>query len=184
MDAQIRRVLKRCRTCGMLVTMSIVPAICGCRSAPVRPEAQAVPSYASVQQELERLIPKLMRKNDVVGLSIALIDDQETVWAAGYGYADASAGIPATVQTVYRVASISKLLTSTAVMQLAEAGLIDIDRPIADYLTDFTIKTRFADADPITPRNLMTHHSRTPDIASRIYASTSSSKRRVSWLPG
>ncbi|WP_239649871.1 serine hydrolase domain-containing protein [Methylocucumis oryzae] len=84
------------------------------------------------------------------------------VWAQGFGYADAANKIPATPETVYRMGSISKLFTDTLVMQLAEQGKLNIDKPLQTYLPDFWIKTRFTDAGPITPRNIMTHHSGLP----------------------
>ena len=103
-----------------------------------------------------------MEKNKVTGLSIALVDDKGLIWAQGFGYADKENNIPATPQTVYRVASISKLFTATAIMQLAEQGRINIDEPLTTYLPEFSIKTRFPGEGRITPRNLMTHHSGLP----------------------
>ena len=90
------------------------------------------------------------------------MDDQEIVWARGFGYADEANQILASEETIYRVGSISKLFTATAVMQLAEQGRIDIDTPLQYYLPEFSIKSRFVDSDPITPRNIMTHHSGLP----------------------
>ena len=106
--------------------------------------------------------PRRWRKNNVTGLSIALVDDKGLIWAQGFGYADKENKIPATPQTVYRVASISKLFTATAIMQLAEQGKINIDEPLTTYLPEFSIKTRFPGEGKITPRNLMTHHSGLP----------------------
>lgn len=103
-----------------------------------------------------------MSKQDVEGLSIAIVDDQQIIWSQGFGYADKAKQINATPETVYRVGSISKLFTDTLVMQLAEQGKLDIDQPLKTYLPDFAIKTRFPDAEPITPRNIMTHHSGLP----------------------
>ena len=108
------------------------------------------------------LVRHEMKKRDVTGLSIALVDDQRVVWAEGFGYADKAGNVPASPETVYRVGSISKLFTATAAMQLAERGRMDIDRPLGDYLPGFSIRTRFADAAPITPRSIMTHHSGLP----------------------
>jgi len=103
-----------------------------------------------------------MEKNKVTGLSVALVDDKGLIWAQGFGYADKENNIPATPQTVYRVASISKLLTATAIMQLAEQGRINIDESLTTYLPEFSIKTHFPGGGRITPRNLMTHHSGLP----------------------
>ena len=103
-----------------------------------------------------------MSKHDVTGLSIALVDDQQVIWARGFGFADKERNLPAAAETVYRVGSISKRFTATAAMQLAERGKLDIDRPLATYLPGFSIKSRFPEAGSITPRTLMTHHAGLP----------------------
>jgi CubicO group peptidase (beta-lactamase class C family) len=54
------------------------------------------------------------------GLSIGIVHDEELVWASGFGYSDVDEGIKATQSTVYRIASITKLFTSTAIMQLRD----------------------------------------------------------------
>jgi len=108
------------------------------------------------------VIEQAMHKNGVTGLSLSLVDDQQVVWAQGFGYADEANNIPATPETVYRVGSISELFTATAAMQLAEQGKIDIDRPLQTYLPEFSVKRRFTDPKPITLRHLMSHHAGLP----------------------
>ncbi len=103
-----------------------------------------------------------MKKDNVQGLSIALVDDQEMVWTRGFGYADVKKKIPSTPETVYPVGSIAKLFTIIAALQLAEQNKIDIDQSLQTYLPEFSIKTRFPDSGPITPRTMMTHHSGLP----------------------
>jgi CubicO group peptidase (beta-lactamase class C family) len=142
--------------------LSGIAVLAGCSPAPVKPEQISHGDYAYAKRYLSWLIDKEMKKNDVTGLSIALVDDQRIVWSQGFGYADKEQNIPATPETVYRLGSISKLFTASAAMQLAEQGQIDIDCPLATYLPDFSIKTRFPAAGPITPRNIMTHHSGLP----------------------
>ena len=134
----------------------------GCAIAPKKPVGVALGDYAYTKQYISWLIEKEVKKQDVTGVSIALVDDQKVVWAQGFGYADKANNIPATADTVYRLGSISKVLTATAAMQLAERGKIDIDKPLKTYLPEFSIKTRFPDTAPITPRNIMTHHSGLP----------------------
>ncbi len=70
---------------------------------------------------------------------------------AGYGLADVEHGIPNTPRTRYRLASVSKQFTSLAVMQLVEAGSIDLDVPLSAYLQDYP------HSGQITTRQLMTH---------------------------
>jgi CubicO group peptidase (beta-lactamase class C family) len=136
--------------------------IAGCSSAPTRPESVGRGDYTKVAEYVSALVRQEMKKRDVTGLSIALIDDQRVVWAEGFGYADKAGNVPASPETVYRAGSISKLFTATAAMQLAERGTMDIDRPLGDYLPGFSIRTRFADPAPVTPRSIMTHHSGLP----------------------
>jgi CubicO group peptidase (beta-lactamase class C family) len=134
----------------------------GCSTMPPRPEMLARGDYSYTKEYMSWLINKEMKKNDVTGLSIALVDDQKVVWSEGFGYANKVGNVPATPETVYRVGSISKLFTATAVMQLAEQGKMDIDKPLQTYIPEFSIKSRFTDAGPITPRSIMTHHSGLP----------------------
>ncbi len=143
-----------------LLILAIVPV--GCAFAPGRPDFTGKKNYEDVIRYLNTYIAKTMNRNNVIGLSIAVVDDQETVFARGFGYADRENRVPATKNTVYRAGSISELFTATAVMQLAEAGKVDIDDPFQEYVPGFSIRSRFADAGPITPRNIMTHHSGLP----------------------
>lgn len=137
-------------------------ALAGCTTSPPRPSSLARGDYAPVQRYVTQLIRHEMDESKVTGLSIALVDDQRIVWSEGFGYADRERGIPASAETLYRVGSISKLFTDTAAMQLAEAGRIDIDRPLRQYLPEFSVRTRYAGTAAITPRQLMTHHSGLP----------------------
>ena len=118
--------------------------------------------YSSITGELSQLVQGAVEGAGVTGLSVALVDDQEIVWSEGFGYADKAEGVEATPETVYQVASISKLFTATAIMQLVEEGEIDIDQPLQTYVPEFSINSRFPEAGPITPRDVMTHHSGLP----------------------
>jgi len=133
-----------------------------CAAPPVRPQYFPPGDYGYVKDYGSWLIRREMAKNNVQGLSIALVDDQKVVWAEGFGFADTKAGRPATADTIYRVGSVSKLFTVTAALQLAERGLISLDQPLSQYIPDFSLKTHSADAPPITVRSVMTHHSGIP----------------------
>ena len=103
------------------------------------------------------------------GLSMGIVHDQQLVWARGFGFADAEARTPATPDTLYRVASISKLFTATAVMQLRDAGKVRLDDPITAYLPWFEIKSEHTGSVPITVRHLITHTSGLPREAGAPY---------------
>jgi CubicO group peptidase (beta-lactamase class C family) len=108
------------------------------------------------------LIQEEMKRHNIQGLSIALVDGQGIVWARGFGFADVSNRVPAKPETVYPAGSIAKLFTVAAVLQLNEQKKIDIDQPLRDYLPEFSVRTRFSGSAPITIRSLMTHHSGLP----------------------
>ena len=78
--------------------------------------------YKAAVAELEKLIEHEVADKKLPALSIALVDDQKVVWAAGFGFQDRDKKIPATAETVYRVGSVSKLFTDVAIMQLVEEG--------------------------------------------------------------
>nr|WP_297354399.1 serine hydrolase domain-containing protein [uncultured Caldimonas sp.] len=158
-DALGRRAVLRA-ACGTVLAAAL--ALGGCAGAPERPAELARGDYSAVRRHMTEQVRHEMRRHDVVGLSIALVDDQRVVWAEGFGHADKEKGIPATADTLYRVGSISKLFTVTAAMQLAEQGKLDIDAPVTRALPQFSIRTRHADAPPITLRQLMTHHAGLP----------------------
>ncbi len=127
--------------------------------------------YSSVETYMDTFISTQMEQHDIVGLSVALIDDQKIVWQKGFGYADKANAIKATSKTRYRAGSITKLFTAMAAMKLVEEGSMDIDQPFVNYLPEFSIKSRFGSTDEITPRNIMTHHSGLPgDWGDRMFS--------------
>jgi CubicO group peptidase (beta-lactamase class C family)/D-alanyl-D-alanine dipeptidase len=113
--------------------------------------------YAAIVQTLKPFVQREMSEKGLPGLSIAIIDDQQIVWAEGFGMADPHEGKPATAETVYRIGSVSKLFTDIAIMKLVERGEVNLDAPITDYLPDF--RPRYPFGTPITLRQLMSHRS-------------------------
>lgn len=108
---------------------------------------------------LEQVIQEELKQGELPGVAIALVDDQQTVLARGYGMADKRRNVAATSQSVYRAGSISKLFTAIAAMQLVEQGKLDIDKPVTTFDPEFRITVPFPDAEPITLRHLMCHRS-------------------------
>lgn len=92
----------------------------------------------------------------VPGVSVGIVCGDEIVFRKGYGYADIARRIPAKDTTCYRIASISKTFTATAVMQFVEAGTCRLDDPVQTYVPWFR-----SQRDPklarITLRHLLTH---------------------------
>lgn len=115
--------------------------------------------YEAVKAQITKIIQSEMSSKKIVGLSIALVDDQDIVWEQGFGYQDKERKLPATADTIYQVGSITKMFTVLAAMQLREQGSFDIDQPLQKFLPDFSMKSRYPDSQPITARTIMTHHS-------------------------
>jgi CubicO group peptidase (beta-lactamase class C family)/D-alanyl-D-alanine dipeptidase len=113
--------------------------------------------YAPVAARLESIIRQEMADKDLPAFSVALVDGNQIVWAQGFGYQRPDQKIPATAHTVYRVGSVSKLFTDIAIMQMVEAGKINLDAPVSQYIPDFHPQNPFR--KPITLRELMSHRS-------------------------
>ncbi|MEA3335162.1 MAG: serine hydrolase [Chloroflexota bacterium] len=121
------------------------------------PEAQI--SSESVT-EIETLVEQAMADNTLPGVAIGIIKDGKVVYTKGFGEADMVAGKPVTPQSLFSMASISKMLTAAAIMQLVEQGLIDLDAPVTDYLPYFRLDDpRYSE---ITVRHLLGHTSGLP----------------------
>ncbi len=160
-EFEMRMIFNNIMASAMLCFM-FVSLLLGCSGVPLKPEKTASGDYEYTRQYMTWFIKKEMKSRNITGLSIALVDDQRIVWAQGFGYADESREIPAAPDTIYKIGSITKLFTAAAVMQLAEQGRLDIDRPLQAYVPDFSMRSRFPDGKPITLRDLMTHHSGLP----------------------
>ena len=114
-------------------------------------------AYADAVEKLSDFVRHELEDKGIPAISVALVDDQDLVWAAGFGMQDPEAGVPASEHTVYRVGSVSKLFTDIAIMQLVERGELDLDAPVTTYLPDFAPENPFG--TPITLRQLTSHRS-------------------------
>jgi CubicO group peptidase (beta-lactamase class C family) len=94
------------------------------------------------------------------GTVVGIVHDQELVWAQGFGLADVETGIPMGPDTLTRIASISKLFTSIAVMQLRDRGSVVLDDPVGRHLPGFPFAN--ADTGRMKVRHLLTHTAGLP----------------------
>lgn len=113
--------------------------------------------WAPVAEQLTSFIEHEMEDKEIPGLAVALVDGRRIVWSRGFGRADPAEERPATPRTVWRVGSVSKLFTDLAVMRRVEAGELDLDAPVTEYLPDFRPENPYD--RPITLRHLMSHRS-------------------------
>ncbi|QDT56040.1 D-alanyl-D-alanine dipeptidase [Caulifigura coniformis] len=106
----------------------------------------------AVQKRIEALIAEEMARRHIPGLSICVATDNEIQFERGFGLADVENGLPVTVETKFRTASIAKSLTAIAAMKLVEEGKLDLDASIQTYLPAFPTKKW-----PVTSRQLLGH---------------------------
>lgn len=114
---------------------------------------------------LDQKLLAAMEKYNVVGLSAAVVRGDKIIWSGGYGWADLSTSRLVTPETVFRNASISKMVTGTALMQLYEQKKFQLDEDISKYL-GYQVRNVQYPNSPITFRQLLTHTSSIVDRGS------------------
>ncbi len=102
-------------------------------------------------------IPTVMKAQNAPGLNIALARHGHLIWEAGFGFANLEHGWPMTPETVFHSGSMGKTYTGTAIMQLVERGVVDINER-ADTHLPFAIDNPLG-ARPVTVHDLLTHQS-------------------------
>lgn len=127
--------------------------------------------------DVEKAVNTFMTQEHAPSVSVAIVKDGKLAWTGAYGFSDLENSVPAKTSTMYRLASISKPITATAVMQLAEVGKLDLDAPIQKYCPAYPAKQW-----PITARELLGHlagvrHYKQPDewMSTHHYASITDS---------
>lgn len=149
---------------ALLASLSLLTA-CGSTSSsaslppPEPPAGEHQLTAEDVNAWLDGKLPDALKNGDIPGAVVTVVKDGQVVTTRGYGWADtgASGGQPVAVDpqtSLFRLASISKIPTSIAAMQLVEQGKVDLDADISAYL-DFEIERRFD--EPLTLRHLLTH---------------------------
>ena len=97
----------------------------------------------------------------IAGMSVAVVKDGEVVHARGYGFADVENEVPATAETVYPIASATKLLTAATVMRLVEMGQLHLEDTLILLLPEFPNPKQ---GSLLTLRHLLNHTSGLPEL--------------------
>jgi CubicO group peptidase (beta-lactamase class C family) len=101
----------------------------------IRPPAPIEASQLAAHLDwLRTEVPALMREHHVPGASVAVIEHGELRWSQAFGVADARTGKAVTAETVFEAASMSKPIVALLAVQLVQEGLLDLDRPLVEYL--------------------------------------------------
>lgn len=119
---------------------------------------------AETQRELESFVADWLTENDIPGASVAVVQDDEIVYADGFGARNLAANEPATRETLYGIGSCTKSFTTLAIMQLAAEGKLDTEDPVSEYVPYLD----GVGGDPITIHELMTHTSGMPSDGSAV----------------
>lgn len=101
--------------------------------------------------EFENFVAETMKAQQMPGLSVALVDG-DFRWSRGFGFADLENQVPATADSSYRMASVSKPMTAVAILKLADEGKLDLDAEVQTYVPYFPRK-----AHRVTVRQVLAH---------------------------
>ena len=123
----------------------------GDRQCAVRAELPCDPGH--------RVAVTAVGADDVPGVVVGVVTRDGLAWAKGYGTTDLAGGVPLTPATRFRIGSVSKVFTATAILQLRDAGKLRLDDPVVKHLPWFKVPNPFPNAPPITVEHLLTHTS-------------------------
>jgi CubicO group peptidase (beta-lactamase class C family) len=144
----------RSRFCLLLVGLLGMPL-----SQPLAAPAQhGSDRFESVRQ----LIRRKLANHSTPSVAVAVAQHGRIIWEEGFGWANREKKIPATADTPYSLASVSKPFTATGLMVLVQAGKIDLDRPVNDYLGKAKLTAWVGDAREATVRRVANHSSGLP----------------------
>jgi len=112
--------------------------------------------YQAAYKRLDEYVARHMAEVGAPGMTLALANRNGLLRASEYGFADVKAGIKVSPQTLFEIGSISKSFVAIAVLQLAEEGKLDLNRPVTSYLPWLKIESKFS---PFTTHHLLSHTS-------------------------
>ena len=123
------------------------------------PAGAAKPRLAEAAALYDLWAGEQLDYHGVPGVVVGVVSRGGLVWAKGYGTTDLAGGVPLTPSTRFRIGSVTKLFTATAILQLRDAGRLRLDDPVVKHLPWFRVPNPFPTAPPITVEDLLTHTS-------------------------
>ena len=177
---------------GGILLLCLLP---GLQVLPVSAPGQTPITTGMSEQELGGILDPIfaeqMEKLHIPGAVVVVVKDGRIAFTKGYGYADLEKRSPVVAEkTIFRIGSITKVFTATAVMQLADRGRINLRDDVNKYLKGVKVPPTYP--QPITVANLLTHTSgldeispgrRTDDQSKVIPLETFLKTRLVRYLP-
>ena len=120
-------------------------------------QAPMSPRLRSSIEQVDKMTAAEYAKDNIGGVTIGVVVGSNLVWTKSYGYADMERKIPASKDTVYRIASVTKQFTGLMLLQLVERGRVHLSDPVEKYFPEVNkIQNRFLNAPPITLVQLAT----------------------------
>ncbi len=166
----------------LLSSLTLLP-ISSVHGAPVTPHPAVLNDPRELETFLDGVLTSQLKENHIPGATLSVVKDGKLLLAKGYGDADIKQNKPVVADTtLFRVGSISKLFTWTAIMQLAEEGKVNLHTDINTYLKTFKIPATYP--QPITLENLLTHTAGFEDSGKGTFFYKASDLEPLStWLP-
>jgi D-alanyl-D-alanine carboxypeptidase len=123
----------------------------------VRSRSDAVRSQAD---RLAGTVATFVAEHRLPGAAVGVVAGDELAWSLGFGYADVESETPSSPAGLYRIASITKTVTATAIMQLRDDGRLDLDDPVVQHLPELhTADGSVSPVDRVTLRRLLSHEA-------------------------
>ena len=143
----------------ILMVSLVMILMVGCISPAAEQESANTETLDAFETEIENLRQEMK----IPGLSAAIVKDGKLVWARGFGLADVENNIPATADTPYHLASVTKPFAALVLMQLIQEGRLSLDDPVSRY------GVSLPEGDTVTVRHLLSHTSAWPPGANYQY---------------
>jgi CubicO group peptidase (beta-lactamase class C family) len=106
----------------------------------------------ALANRIDSIVEDVREANNIPGMSVAVVLGGDTIVLKGYGYANLENDVPATPESVYQLASVSKQFTAVGILNLVERGKVNLDDPLTKYVPDHVTNGR-----PVTIHHLLTH---------------------------
>jgi len=147
----------------LIVTISLLLFQSFTRSQTSSAIAHKPESLKTRTERLQKDIPQLMKFADIPGMSAALINNGKLVWRKNFGVANAETGEAVTDSTIFEAASLTKIVTAYAALQLVDQGKLNLDTPLNKYLGNNYDCGNDERINLITARHVLTHSAGFPN---------------------
>ena len=145
----------------LITVFSTSPALAD-DDALTKEQILAHPEVAGAIAAIDAYLEGIQTYEKVPGISVGIVHDQDLIWQRGYGYSNLATKRPADADTLYSICSISKLFTAISIMQLRDAGQLNLRDPVGNHLDWFKIEQAHDGSGPATIESLLTHSSGLP----------------------